>query len=403
MKTKSWVWKHFKSIPDKNKVKCDHCDLEYLSGTSTSSLGKHLTKVHKLTATSSNALTSESADSEVILIEDNGEPSAKKPKLKDENSKIVELVAKNSHQPSIQNTMKPSLEYRIAKMAAVEGWSLNSIAKSEFVQDATIALGYKKKITSEPTIASKVEQFADSLRDDLKKLLGEKIEMDVRFSLTTDEWTSKSNSRYITVNLHEHKEHYNLGMIPATGSLKAERIKELIDARLKEYGIQLKTHIVAFTNDGASVMVKLGDIIENEQQICHSHGMHLAVGDCLYSKQKKSEINLSKNLDEAIFEAKLFVENGEFSEDHKSLLYYLSANIIPRVKDHLPMLSKYIAENKLSSESQIDYALDYLNKSERRKKEFKSDTFETHLENFEEIETDDISQDVKGESRFIDL
>ena len=120
----------------------------------------------------------------------------------------------------------------------------------------TVALGYKK-IKSPHTVAEKVSQFADEIRQELREVLGEKIKLNIRFSVTTDKYTSGRNSRYVTVNLHEPKEHHNLGMIYAKGSLNAENIKKLIEIRLKEYGLDMEIHIVALTNDGASVMIKV--------------------------------------------------------------------------------------------------------------------------------------------------
>ena len=49
---RSWVWKHFSKSPSqdwpsgKNKVMCDHCNREFSSATSTSTLKYHLEGTH---------------------------------------------------------------------------------------------------------------------------------------------------------------------------------------------------------------------------------------------------------------------------------------------------------------------------------------------------------------------
>ena len=84
-------------------------------------------------------------------------------------------------------------------------------------------------------------------------------------------------------------------------------------------------------------LLQLGKDIENEQQICHSHGLHLAVCDTMYVKKNKSaEIDLTKNLDEAIFEAKIHIDvDEEFTELQKLNLYYLAKNVNKSIKSHL--------------------------------------------------------------------
>ena len=399
----SWVWSHYNKTRDRQKIRCDHCRKEYSDKTSTASMADHLKKQHKLKPpeSSSNAsipLPVVAVSDEVEIVQetsnDANEPEAKKSKLSDENSKVFETVKKKTVQPTIAKSFQPSLESRFAKMASVDGFSYHAIAKSEFIQEATVAMGYKRKITDEKTVAAKVSKFADDIRQELKEVLGEKIKLNVRFSITTDEFTSGKNSRYLTVNLHEGKEHHNLGMVHATGSLNAENIKKLIEIRLKEYDLDMKVHIVALSTDGASVMLKLGTLVDPFQQVCHSHGMHLGVCDTMYTKKNKGIIDLTKNLDEAIFEAKLHVEDEEFTNDQKSLLYFLAKNVSPSIKSHLPLLAKYVVKNKLDSEDKIQFAIDLLTKNERKKKfdlsKFEDlDKFEKDLSDYDELDQEE--------------
>ena len=85
------------------------------------------------------------------------------------------------------------------------------------------------------------------------------------------------------VNIHDEAHHVtSLGMIRVTGSMPAEKARDLLDARLQEYGLNRERHIVGITTDGASVMVKLGRLLNIEHQQCQSHGVHLAVTDLIY-------------------------------------------------------------------------------------------------------------------------
>lgn len=83
---------------------------------------------------------------------------------------------------------------------------------------------------------------------------------------------SCQNRRFTNINLHT-KEKRNLGMQRISGSMPAEQVVEIVGHK----------HIVATVNDGTSVMVKYGKLIEKEQQLCYAHGTHSAVCDFLYS------------------------------------------------------------------------------------------------------------------------
>ena len=151
----SWVWNHFTKIPDRGKVKCDHCSKQFSSGGSTSSKAEHLKKEHGLKPGSKIASKSNSlppvvtiSDHETINETSNEpleptnveEPKAKKIKLSAENAEVLDLVTKKSVQPSAKTSFKPPIEERMAKMAAVDGFSCNAIAKSEFIQEGKVFL-----------------------------------------------------------------------------------------------------------------------------------------------------------------------------------------------------------------------------------------------------------------------
>lgn len=64
--------------------------------------------------------------------------------------------------------------------------------------------------------------------------------------------------------------------------------------RLKSFGINLETEVIAMTTDGASVMVKIGKLVPCFKQLCFAHGIQLAVVHVIYkiSKDQNREIEI---------------------------------------------------------------------------------------------------------------
>jgi len=81
------------------------------------------------------------------------------------------------------------------------------------------------------------------------------------------------------------------------GSMPAERCDELLELKLTSFGLSLAKDIVSICTDGASVMTKVGKLIEAEQQLCYAHGIQLAVIDVLY-KRRAVVNNFTSNDDE---------------------------------------------------------------------------------------------------------
>ena len=107
-------------------------------------------------------------------------------------------------------------------------------------------------------------------------------------SVTLDEYTSTRSRRYMNLNLHYDSDPVNLGMVRIKGSLPAERVANLVEGRLQEFGLKMED-IVAATTDGASVMKSFGRMICCVHQLCFAHGYHLAVTDFLYARQNLFE------------------------------------------------------------------------------------------------------------------
>ena len=90
----------------------------------------------------------------------------------------------------------------------------------------------------------------------------------------------------------------SLGLVPIHGALPAGKHLELLKEKLASFGIKLETDIAGVSNDGCSVMMKLGTLIMNIQVLCQSHGGHLAVTDVLYRKMRDDEMDSGFDSDE---------------------------------------------------------------------------------------------------------
>ncbi len=110
------------------------------------------------------------------------------------------------------------------------------------------------------------------------------------FSLTLDEWTSIKNRRYMNINVHtSDTKFWNLGLCRIYGSMPADKCLIIIENKLKEFGISLKS-IISITTDGASVMKKTVKLTDANHQLCLAHGIQLAVIQVLYNKNNFEEI-----------------------------------------------------------------------------------------------------------------
>ena len=143
-----------------------------------------------------------------------------------------------------------------------------------------------------------MKSCADKWKANIKVSLEEELNRGTRFSVTMDEYTSKAHTRFMNINLHRpFGRPIGLGMMRVKGSLPAERAAEMVFEKLRDFGLNEEGHIVAIVTDGAAVMVKMGKSFEAFQQVCHAHGIHLAVCDLLYEKpRKKKERNAASRL-----------------------------------------------------------------------------------------------------------
>lgn len=161
----------------------------------------------------------------------------------------------------------------------------------------------------------------------------------------------------MNVNLHANEQFWNLGLKRITGSFTAENGRNLLKAKLDEFGVSLDTHIIAIVSDGAAVMKKMGRISGTEHQLCFAHAIHLAVTDVLYEKKtvEDEDVLTNQDLDEEEedddMDSGLLIENCEdlqFCPGVKLVIQKVRKTVRSFNKSALKTetLSKYTMESK---------------------------------------------------------
>ena len=168
-----------------------------------------------------------------------------------------------------------------SRLCALDRIPFQTIQNSQDIIAGLKARGFKGPF-NRAGIRTTVVNYANETKERIKSQIAEQLSNNARFSLSLDEYTSTQNKRFMCLNLHGESTVICLGMIRVDGSLPAEKALQLIEAKLAEFGLSLEKHIFGVVTDGASMMKKLARLMGVEHQICHSHGLHLAVCDILY-------------------------------------------------------------------------------------------------------------------------
>ena len=112
------------------------------------------------------------------------------------------------------------------------------------------------------------------------------------FNLSLDEYSSLKHNRYLNINVHQDK-FCSLEMVAISGRMTAEKTSEEVENKLSEFSLSLSRHIVVVVTDGVSAMVKFGQCVDCEHQLCYAHAMHLGVCDVLCKKQTFHETDVT--------------------------------------------------------------------------------------------------------------
>ena len=94
-----------------------------------------------------------------------------------------------------------------------------------------------------------VVDYSNQIRNSQITEIADKKNND-RFPLSFDEWTSRRNHRYLSINLHvQNCQFWSLDLVRITGSMPADKCVENLERKLAEYGLCLRKDIVGIMAD----------------------------------------------------------------------------------------------------------------------------------------------------------
>lgn len=275
----SKVWKYFKKNKDASNAQCLKCPKTIAcKGSNTSGLVRHLAHVHKIDVRS----TEVQMDTEEASTSSSSSGVTAPKKLRsDFETMHVQQTLKFDVQP------RKSLGEILAKLSAQDGFTIRGITKSEFIRESLAAKGYKLPKT-QTEVMNLILKFYDEKEKEMIKELSQLCTSGNRLSVTIDEWTSIRNRRYFSVCVHTAEAKvYNLGLVYIPGKCGAAEVREIVEERLKYFGVNFEHYVLAVTSDGPNVMKKFGRESPCEMVLCVNHAIHLAILDT-FCKKKNS-------------------------------------------------------------------------------------------------------------------
>ena len=334
----SKIWDHWLYNKTTGMAKCNVCG-----------------KVIKATAGNSKGLKEHSRTQHKIVVE------------KVDLSKEVLPPSKKTRIDRYFLPEKMSIETKISRLCSLTCLSFRVLSTDPDIRASLKAEGYplpRGNSEIQKLVYRKYDQVTDEMKAALNKLRNE----NARFTITTDEYTSGRNRRYINVNIHVQGDFFSLGVPRAYGTMPATRQIEILTERLSNFDVQFHRDIIAITTDGAKVMKKMGKLLkrdnEVEQVICNAHTIHLAVCDVFYKKPKddnddNQESERDENENEASDAEKMMTMMMALSE---------SVELNPQYKEIIGRVRKVCKMFKRSPVKNDDGLQTYVVKAEGKEK-----------------------------------
>ncbi|XP_011859119.1 PREDICTED: uncharacterized protein LOC105556635 [Vollenhovia emeryi] len=301
------VWFYFlRGKKNKNECKCTTCGkIIHCAGGSTSGMHTHLKAIHNISLLK-RSLNESSASTSCSSSTSSSSDTVSKKVIK--SGSITQYFPTDNCLPAV-----------LARLTSRDGLSFRIICTSLDIRLGLTARGFSDIPKSVSGVSNIVKNFSNQVREQLKIEI-KKLKLDgQKFSLTFDEWTSIKNRRYLNLNVHAtDKMFWNLGLCRVNGTMPAEKCVNIIDAKLNIYNISLDYDIVAITTDGASVMKKVGKIVNTDQQICLVHGIQLAILEVLYNRQVKQRYvdEIEKESEREVSDVNVIDENDEVDSEN---------------------------------------------------------------------------------------
>lgn len=312
------IWSNFFKERKLELAKCKKCaKIIKTGGGSTSGLHQHMKTMHDINFLKRNEPSTSSASSDnAVSLFDKTVVSA---------TKITKYF---------KNTNDNSLAVILARMTALDGLPFRVFITSKDLRRSIEALKLSDKLPqSANTIQKIVMDYSKYVRESVMvPEFTDRRTSGNGFSITWDEWTSKRNRRYMNINLHSDSKFWNLGLVRIQGKLPATKCVQLLQKKLSEYNLSLEKNIVCVTNDGASVMKKVGTLIPVHQQLCLAHGIQLAVISVLYRKYGiEEETNIptetNEDVDTEVTHSASDESDADDNEDGISMEYQTESKV----------------------------------------------------------------------------
>lgn len=301
------VWPHFFIARDKMTAKCKACK-KILSIRKGSTKGLHVhynshkqqqklktTQETGQMPTASCSSSSSSLETPAKNINDNKKSASKPDQLAEPPKKQMKV---SDYFISPEDN---SLDAVLARMTALDGLPFRVFITSVDLRKCLQARGFVDIPNSSMSICNRVLIYHKKVVNYYVQQFKEMKKNGKHFSLTLDEWTSIGNKRFMNINVHSlHGLVWNLGLVRIPGSMPATECVQLLKGRLDEYNLDLDEDVVCITTDGASVMKKLGSLLNCQQQLCFAHGIHLAVIDVLYNSRNPQQSEESEDPEQGV-------------------------------------------------------------------------------------------------------
>ncbi|XP_073820237.1 uncharacterized protein [Musca autumnalis] len=304
------VWEYF--IKHNDSAECTICKKRLRrNGGSTSGLIRHLSQVHKIKH-------SERTNSLEVK--------------KDSSCNIERFLCKQT------------MSHIISKLAAVDGLSIRVITRSTFIRES-FALKGMSLPRNEGDVKNHILKYYENVKETMKNEIKTEVAKNGRFALMLDEWTSKSQRRYLNICINGNSSFFNLGLVYISGRCTAMAIHQMISEKLMEYDLCLENHIVATISDGPNVMKRLVSESPADGFFCWNHAIHLAVIVVLYSK---NEVVVSES-------------ETESTEDDEDYQYDINETFKHAV-NHTRKIVNLFKRSPLKNACLQKYAIEELNK-----------------------------------------
>ena len=168
-----------------------------------------------------------------------------------------------------------ALETKISRLVSLSNLPINKIANDVDIRDL---LQYKYKEEDLPKSFSAIRRSVIKTSQKIKQLLKKDIENEMSKGLIPtilfDEWTSRSNKRFISIIIRFGVKEFTVGLVAIEGSANAVNLKSIIAKTLAEFGTYFDD-LICFTADGAAVNKKIETDTGIKIQQCQNHGIHL--------------------------------------------------------------------------------------------------------------------------------